>query len=64
MTQMAEIAKIYLKCGRLCRGYYKEEVVRIDDYDRAGNVCIWIPSRQESVWVSGDNVELVEVKHS
>ena len=61
MTNTKEIIKDYLKKGYHCIGEYKGERVRIESYDRDG-LTIFIPSRQESVYVSFDKVELLKAE--
>jgi len=55
-----EEMKRHLNKGYSAFGSYHDERVRIDNYDREGSLYIWIPSRQEAVWVPGDKVEILE----
>lgn len=61
-TMTGYIAKEHLRKKHLIIGEYKGERVRIDDCDNDYNLYIFIPSRQESVWVTPDKVEIIEVE--
>ena len=61
MIAAPRIIKEYIDKGYHCIGEYKDEHVRIEDYDRDG-FTIFIPSRQESVYVALDKVELFKAE--
>ena len=61
MEASPEIIKEYLKKDYHCIGEYKGERVRIESYDKDG-FTIFIPTRQESVYIPLDKVELIKAE--
>jgi len=52
----AAIVRDYIRRGYTVFGIYEDEGVRIDKCD-GERLNIWIPSRQESVWVLPERVD-------